>query len=108
MERLEEGLLEPLNVAELARMVGLGPFHFQTVFSCMAGVTLSEYVRRRKMCRAAADLQDSMRVIDAALKSDPPLHFQITIQGAEEMEYRILPMEAFSMLVQSREYDVDE
>lgn len=140
MERLEERLLEPLDVMELARMVGLGPFHFQTVFGCMTGVTLNEYVRRRKMSRAAADLQDGMRVIDAALKygyqsptafnrafrqvhgiapsdarragaalkSYPPLRFQITIQGAEEMKYRIVPMEAFSMLVKSRVFDMGE
>lgn len=139
MERLEAQLLEEVDITELARMVGLSPFHFQTVFCCMTGVTLGEYVRRRRMSRAAADLQDGMRVIDAALKygyqsptafnrafrqvhgiapsdarrrgaalkSYPPLRFQITIRGAEEMNYRIVPMDAFTMLVKKREFDVE-
>ena len=38
------------------------------MFGFIAGIPLSEYIRRRKMTLAAADIQSGMKVIDAALK----------------------------------------
>ena len=45
-----------------------GGHHYQRMFAYMAGVPLSEYIRRRRMSRAAVDLQAGERVVDVALK----------------------------------------
>ena len=64
---LEEHLEEP-DLREASKIACCSPYHFQRMFSLLAGTPLSEYVRRRKMSRAAADLQNGERIVDVALK----------------------------------------
>ena len=125
-----EGHLEAPDLGEAARIACCSPYHFQRMFTLLAGAPLSEYIRRRKMSRAAADLQHGERIVDVALKygyssptafnrafqavhglppsaaktpgavlkSHPPLRFAITVQGVEEMEYRIEKRDAFRIV----------
>lgn len=66
---IEEHLTEELDYGELGRIACCSSFHFQRMFTYMAGMTLSEYVRRRKMSLAAVELQGGgARIIDVALK----------------------------------------
>lgn len=122
--------LEGPDWQEAAGIACCSPYHFQRMFALLSGVSLSEYVRRRKMSRAAADLQSGERILDVALKygyssptafnrafqavhglppsqakkpgvglkSYPPLRFAITVQGVEEMEYRIETKDAFRIV----------
>jgi len=46
----------PVDVASMARGSGTTEYHLRRMFSSLAGMPLSEYVRRRRMCSAAADL----------------------------------------------------
>lgn len=69
MNELEEHLEDGPDLARMAQIACCSVFHFQRMFSYLAEVPLSEYVRRRKMTRAAFDLQSSdAKVIDIALK----------------------------------------
>ncbi|KUO49102.1 MAG: AraC family transcriptional regulator, partial [Desulfitibacter sp. BRH_c19] len=44
-------------------------YHFQRMFSFLAGVTLSEYIRRRRLTLAAFEFNNnSIRIIDVAIK----------------------------------------
>ncbi len=55
--RLAEGrLADELDVAALAREIGSTEHHVRRMFSSLAGMPLSEYVRRRRMTVAAADV----------------------------------------------------
>lgn len=45
-----------VDVAALARRVGSTEFHLRRMFSALAGMGVAEYVRRRRMTRAAQDL----------------------------------------------------
>ncbi|MDR7276473.1 AraC family transcriptional regulator [Catenuloplanes atrovinosus] len=51
---VEEG--PELDVAGLARTLGTTEYHLRRMFSSLAGMPLSEYVRRRRMTVAAADV----------------------------------------------------
>jgi AraC family transcriptional regulator len=53
---VEEHLAEELDVDGLARTFGTTGYHLRRMFSSLAGMPLSEYVRRRRMTVAAADL----------------------------------------------------
>ncbi|WP_435769842.1 AraC family transcriptional regulator [Nocardioides sp. SYSU DS0651] len=46
----------PIDVAALAARLGTTEHHLRRMFSSLAGMPLSEYVRRRRMAMAAADL----------------------------------------------------
>lgn len=63
-----ESHLEGPDWQEAAGIACCSPYHFQRMFALLAGVSLSEYVRRRRMSRAAADLQSGERILDVALK----------------------------------------
>lgn len=69
LDYIESRLDGEISHSELARLTKHSAYHFQRVFSYMAGVTLAEYVRRRKLTRAAVDLHGgNEKVIDVALK----------------------------------------
>ena len=63
---IEEHLTGEIDYEQLGRIACCSAYHFQRMFSYMAGIPLSEYIRRRKMSRAAADLQNGKKVIDVA------------------------------------------
>ena len=66
---IEEHLADEIDYEELAKIAGCSTYHFQRMFAYMANVSLSEYIRRRKMSLAAVDLQGGdAKIIDVALK----------------------------------------
>ena len=66
---IEEHLTDEIDYEQLGRIACCSSYHFQRMFSYMAGVPLSEYIRRRKMSLAAVDLQGKdMKIIDVASK----------------------------------------
>jgi len=69
MNYIEEHLTDELDYEKLSRIACCSVYHFQRMFTYMAGMTLSEYVRKRKMSLAAVDLQNGdQKVVDVAEK----------------------------------------
>ncbi|SDM67410.1 AraC family transcriptional regulator [Acetanaerobacterium elongatum] len=69
MDYIEQNLEGRIDYDQLARLVCSSQFQFARMFSFLAGVPLSEYIRRRRMTLAAFELQNSeVKVIDLALK----------------------------------------
>lgn len=69
MDYIEAHLTDSIDYEQLGRIACCSAFHFQRMFTYMAGVTLSEYIRRRKMSLAAVDLQGGdMKIIEIAGK----------------------------------------
>ncbi|WP_409340648.1 GyrI-like domain-containing protein [Paenibacillus sp. MBLB4367] len=66
---VEENLTDEIDFKEVARLACCSEYHFKRMFSFLAGITLSEYIRRRRLTLAAFDLKDNaMKVIDVAMK----------------------------------------
>ncbi|MED1743144.1 AraC family transcriptional regulator [Brevibacillus borstelensis] len=66
---IEENLTEDIDFAEVARLACCSQYHFTRMFAFIAGVTLSEYIRRRRLTLAAFELTDkNVRIIDVAIK----------------------------------------
>ncbi len=65
---IEENLTETVDYEQLGRIACCSAYHFQRMFAYMAGVPLSEYIRRRRMSLAAVDLQSGEKIIDVAGK----------------------------------------
>ncbi len=75
---IEENLAGEISYDQVARIACCSTFHFQRMFSYIADVPLSEYIRRRRLTLAAFELQSSnAKVIDVALKYgyDSPTSF---------------------------------
>ncbi|MFF5084141.1 GyrI-like domain-containing protein [Actinoplanes sp. NPDC000266] len=56
VDLVEERLAGELDVQEVALLVGTTEHHLRRMFSSLAGMPLSEYVRRRRMTVAAAEV----------------------------------------------------
>ena len=66
---IEQNLDAEISYEEAARIACCSPYYFQRMFSYVAGISLSDYIRRRRMSQAAFDLQRcDARVLDVALK----------------------------------------
>lgn len=60
---------EPVDVAHLARRAATSEHHFRRTFSALSGMPVGEYVRRRRMTLAAADvLADDESLLDVAVR----------------------------------------
>lgn len=69
IDYIETNLDKDLSYEEAARIACCSPYYFQRIFSYISGITLSEYVRRRKMTQAAFELQRTeSKVIDIAFE----------------------------------------
>ena len=85
---LEEHLEDEIDLERVAQIACCSSFHFQRMFSYLADLPLSEYIRRRKMTRAVFDLQNSdERIIDIALKYgyESPTAFNRAFQSVHGM-----------------------
>lgn len=84
MNYIEEHLSDEIDYEQLGRIACCSAYHFQRMFTYMAGITLSEYIRRRKMSLAAVDLQSGdAKVVDIAEKYGyrSPTAFNRAFQG---------------------------
>lgn len=69
IQYIEEHLQEDISHEELAKIACCSSAYFQRVFSYITDISLSEYIRRRRMTQAGFDLQSTNeKVIDIALK----------------------------------------
>jgi AraC family transcriptional regulator len=119
---IEDHMAAELDFKEVERLALCSEYHFRRMFSFLAGIPLSEYIRRRRLTLAAFELTHSdVLVLDTAvkygynspdaftrafqnlhgvtpsearnsgqpLKAYPRLTFQLTIEGVQEMNYRL-------------------
>lgn len=69
VDYIEENLTGEIDFNEAAKRAYCSPFHFYRIFTIVTGVTLAEYVRRRRLTLAASELSSGrVKVIDMALK----------------------------------------
>ncbi len=69
MAYIEENLAEELDMQQVEKLALCSEYHFRRMFSFLAGIPLSEYIRRRRLTLAAFELLHSdSSVIDTAVK----------------------------------------
>ena len=68
IEYIEAHLTDELNLEEIAESVGISDYHFRAVFFYLAGTTLREYVKSRRLSEANKDLLTGEKVTDIAYK----------------------------------------
>lgn len=69
IDYIEENLEGEISYDEAAKLACCSTYYFQRMFSYIAGISLSEYIRRRRMSLAAFELQaSSIKVMDVGMK----------------------------------------
>ncbi|GIN63800.1 AraC family transcriptional regulator [Robertmurraya siralis] len=59
---------ENLSLEVIAEYVGVSDYHFRKIFFYLSGLTLSEYIKNRKLSEASIELLNGEKVTDVALK----------------------------------------
>ncbi|WP_343209289.1 AraC family transcriptional regulator [Anaerolentibacter hominis] len=68
LDYIENNLTGEVEIERAAKIACCSTYHFQRMFPYLAGIPLSEYIRRRRMTLAALDLSRGERVLDVALR----------------------------------------
>ena len=69
LQYIEAHITEDLTAAGIAKAVNVSPFYFQKGFTMLCGLTISEYIRCRRLALAGNDLATTEeKVIDIAMK----------------------------------------
>ncbi|MDP4097781.1 AraC family transcriptional regulator [Paenibacillus sp. P96] len=94
MSYIEANLAGEIDFREAARLACCSEYHFKRMFSFLSGLSLSEYIRHRRLTLAALELQSlqHIKVIDLAVKYgyDSPDSFTRAFQAL----HGITPSEA--------------
>lgn len=87
IDYIEENLTEEIDYDKIAKIAMCSGYYFQRMFSYMSEMTLSEYIRRRRMSKAAMELSNGAKVIDVAIKYcyDSPTAFNRAFQKLYNM-----------------------
>lgn len=97
---IEEHLTDSIEYKELAKVACCSTYHFQRMFAYMADIPLSEYIRRRRMSRAATDLQSGTeKIMDIAIKFgyDSPTAFNRAFQSVHGIAPSLIKVEGTSI-----------
>lgn len=68
IEFIEENIKSELTPELIASEYGYSTFHFCRIFNMCQGITLMEYVKKRRLSLSATKLFDGNRIIDTALE----------------------------------------
>jgi AraC family transcriptional regulator len=67
IDYIEDHLQDSITVDHLARIAGFSPYHYYRIFQVYVGLPIMEFIRRRRLAYAAAELARGKRIIDIAL-----------------------------------------
>ncbi|WP_100012713.1 AraC family transcriptional regulator [Lentibacillus sediminis] len=68
MDYIEDHLTDELSLEDISEFAGVSDYHFRKIFFYLSGLTLSEYIRNRKLAEANKDLLNGETVTDVAFK----------------------------------------
>jgi len=68
LDYIEEHLTGDLSPEKISEYAGVSDYHFRTIFFYLTGMTLSEYIKNRRLSEANKDLLQGQKVTDVALK----------------------------------------
>ncbi len=55
IDYIEDNLMDELDIEDIASKVALSTFYYQRIFGALCGVSVSEYIRARRMTLAAQE-----------------------------------------------------
>lgn len=68
MAIIEQDLAATAEVSELAKAALTSEYHFRRMFSSLAGIPISEYIRRRRLTAATAEILEGATVLEVAVR----------------------------------------
>ncbi len=107
LDYIEKNLCEDIDLSEMSRISCLSSYDFQRMFTFITEMSVSEYIRKRRLTLAGIELRNTnAKVIDVALKYgyDSPVSFARAFQQFHGLQPSAVkrsasPLRIFSRLV---------
>ena len=109
IQHIEDNLTEKIEYKKLAKIVGVSEYSLQRIFVFLANISLSEYIRKRRLSKAYEELKETdIKIIDLAIKYqyDSAISFSRAFKNLfgitpsecknHEKEYKLFPMIKFN------------
>ena len=68
IDYIEKHLTDDLSLERIAEYAGVSDYHFRKIFFYLSGLTLSEYIKNRRLSEANKELLQGAKVTDVAFK----------------------------------------
>ena len=66
---IEDHLTENINMKDIEKLTQLSEYNIQKIFSILSGITLGDYIRKRRLSQSLYDLKETdEKIIDIAIK----------------------------------------
>lgn len=78
IEEIENNLKNKIDYQQLAKILGTSTYTMQRIFTFLTGITITEYIRKRRLSKAAEELRKTdHKIIDIAMQYhyDSPVSF---------------------------------
>lgn len=116
VDYLEDNLTNDIDIKKLSKSLGLNDFIMQRVFSIVTNISISEYIRKRRLSLAFEELKlSNNKIIDIALKYGYDSHVSFTrsfkkefgitpsnLRKTKEDSYKLFPRIKFGSEFQSK------
>lgn len=89
---IEDNLTEKIDYKKLAKIVGVLEYALQRIFIFMTNISISEYIRKRRLSNAFEELKmNDIKIIDVAIKYG--YESSISFSRAFKQNFGITPSE---------------
>lgn len=69
IDYIEDNLTEKIELDDIANNAYISKFHYHRIFHSVVGITIMEYMRKRRLSEAAKELNETkIKIVDIALK----------------------------------------
>lgn len=65
---IEDNILEDITIKDLSKLTGLNQTLVKSIFPCLVGCGISEYIRNRRLSICVEDLIKGSKIIDVSIK----------------------------------------
>lgn len=107
LDFIEKHIGEPLSVEVISRHAGYSPYYFSRMFHEHMGVSVMEYVTKRKLILASWHILEGSRVIDAAMDCGYGSHSGFTRAFSREFGFSPALLKAMKLRLQEGEMGME-
>lgn len=102
---IEDNLTEDIEYKKLAKIVGVSEYNLQRIFTFLTNISLSEYIRKRRLSRAFEELKTTdIKIIDLAFKYR--YDSQISFARAFKSMFEITPSECRTQDIEYKQFPI--
>lgn len=98
IQYIESNITEKLTAECIAKKMGYSVYHFSRIFKENMGVSLMEYVKDRKLLKAAEDIMNGKKILDVAIEYGYETHSGFT--KAFRKKYDFSPILIHALCIQ--------